>query len=68
MAVVDRASCPALCRQQVRTALNNEHDATRSAKQDEATDLFALAYGWFTGGFNTLDLKEAEGRFDELSA
>jgi hypothetical protein len=38
------------------------------AKQVEATDLLALAYGWFTGGFNTLDLKEAEASFDELSA
>ena len=37
-------------------------------KQDEARDLLALVYGWFTGGFNTLDLKEAEALFDELSA
>jgi predicted ATPase len=37
-------------------------------KQDEARDLLALIYDWFTGGFNTLDLKEAEALFDELSA
>ena len=37
-------------------------------KQDEARDLLALVYGWFTGGFNTLDLKEAKALLDELNA
>ena len=26
-------------------------------KRDEARDLLALVYGWFTDGFDTLDLK-----------
>ena len=30
-------------------------------KQDEARDLLAPVYGWFTEGFDTLDLKEAKG-------
>jgi hypothetical protein len=34
-------------------------------KQDEARNLLALVYGWFNGGFHTLDLKEAEALFDE---
>ena len=28
-------------------------------KRDEARDLLAPVYGWFTEGFDTLDLKEA---------
>jgi hypothetical protein len=29
---------------------------------------FSLRYGWFTEGFDTLDLKEAESLLDELGA
>ena len=29
-------------------------------KQDEARELLALVYGWFTEGFDTRDLKEAK--------
>ena len=36
-------------------------------KRDEARDLLAPVYGWFTEGFDTLDLKEAKGLLDELS-
>jgi len=28
----------------------------------------AAVYGWFTEGFDTLDLKEAKALFDELSS
>jgi predicted ATPase len=34
-------------------------------KRNEARDLL---YGWFTEGFDTLDLKEAKGLLEELSA
>jgi predicted ATPase len=37
-------------------------------KRDEAHDLLAPIYGWFTEGFDTLDLKEAKGLLDELHA
>ncbi len=37
-------------------------------KRDEAHDLLAPIYGWFTEGFNTLDLKEAKALLDELRA
>jgi predicted ATPase len=37
-------------------------------KRDEARELLAPAYGWFTEGFDTLDLKEAKALLDELSA
>jgi predicted ATPase len=37
-------------------------------KRDEARELLAPAYGWFTEFFDTLDLKEAKALLDELSA
>ena len=36
-------------------------------KRDEARDLLAPVYGWFTEGFDTLDLKQAEALLDELA-
>jgi class 3 adenylate cyclase/predicted ATPase len=35
-------------------------------KRDEAHDLLAPVYGWFTEGFDTLDLKEAKALLNEL--
>ena len=35
-------------------------------KRDEAHDLLAPVYGWFTEGFDTRDLKEAKALLDEL--
>jgi predicted ATPase len=37
-------------------------------KRDEARNLLASVYGWFTEGFETLDLKEAKALLDELSS
>jgi class 3 adenylate cyclase len=37
-------------------------------KRDEARELLAPVYSWFTEGFDTLDLKEAKALLDELSA
>ena len=37
-------------------------------KRDEARELLAPVYGWFTEGFDTLDLKEARVLLDELAA
>jgi predicted ATPase len=49
-------------------------DATKMArlwrdqgKRDEARALLAPVYGWFTEGFDTLDLKEAKALLEELS-
>jgi predicted ATPase len=36
-------------------------------KRDEARDLLAPVYGWFTEGFDTFDLKEARALLDQLS-
>jgi predicted ATPase len=37
-------------------------------KPDEARELLAPVYGWFTEGFDTLDLKEAKALLDELAS
>jgi predicted ATPase len=37
-------------------------------KQDAARELLAPVYGWFTEGFDTLDLKEAKALLDELAS
>jgi predicted ATPase len=47
--------------------------ATRSrlrdqGNRDEARDLLAPVYGWFTEGFDTLDLKEVNALLDKLNA
>ena len=36
-------------------------------RRAEARDLLAPIYGWFTEGFDTLDLKEAKALLDELN-
>jgi hypothetical protein len=36
-------------------------------KRREALDLLAPVYGWFTEGFDTLDLKEAKALLHELA-
>jgi predicted ATPase len=37
-------------------------------KRKEFRELLALVYGWFTEGFDTLDLKEAKALLEELAA
>jgi hypothetical protein len=37
-------------------------------KREEVRELLGPVYGWFTEGFDTLDLKEAKALLDELAA
>ena len=37
-------------------------------KRDEARELLAPVYGWFTEGFDTRDLKDAKALLDELAS
>jgi predicted ATPase len=37
-------------------------------KRDEARESLASVYGWFTEGFDTLDLKEANKLLGELAS
>ena len=48
----------------------NKHGALwrDQAKREEARELLAPVYGWFTEGFDTRDLKEAKSLLDELSS
>ena len=39
----------------------------RQGKMNEARDLLAPLYGWFTEGFDTADLKAAKALLEELS-
>jgi predicted ATPase len=36
-------------------------------KREEARELLAPVYGWFTEGFDTRDLKEAKALLEELA-
>ncbi len=47
-----------------------EHGAALcdQGKRDQARELLGPVYGWFTEGFDTLDLKEAKALLDELSS
>ena len=37
-------------------------------KRDQARDLLDTVYGWFTEGFDMMDLKQAKAVLDELAA
>ena len=37
-------------------------------RRQQAHDLLAPVYGWFTEGFDTLDLKQAKALLEELHA
>ena len=37
-------------------------------KAQQARELLAPVYGWFTEGFDTLDLKEAKALLEELAS
>jgi len=39
-----------------------------AVRPQEAHDLLAEIYGWFTEGFDTKDLQEAKTLLDELSS
>jgi predicted ATPase len=51
---------------ELRTAMSMARLWRDQGKRDEARDLLAPVYGWFTEGFDTLDLKEAKALLEEL--
>ena len=53
---------------ELRAAMSMARLKRDQGKRDEATDLLAPVYGWFTEGFDTRDLKEAKTLLDELAA
>ena len=57
-------ACRAL---ELRTALSLVRLWQRQGKGAEAHDLLAPIYGWFTEGFDTVDLQEAKALLEELA-
>ena len=52
---------------ELRAAMSMARLWRDQGKRDEARELLAPVYGWFTEGFDTLDLKEAKGLLEELA-
>ena len=53
---------------ELRAAMSMARLWRDQGKRDEARELLAPVYGWFTEGFDTLDLKEAKALLDDLAA
>jgi class 3 adenylate cyclase/tetratricopeptide (TPR) repeat protein len=53
---------------ELRAAMSMARLWRDQGKRDEARKLLAPVYGWFTEGFDTLDLKQAKALLDELTA
>jgi predicted ATPase len=52
---------------ELRAAMSMARLWRDQGKREEARDLLAPVYGWFTEGFDTLDLKEAKKLLDDLA-
>jgi predicted ATPase len=53
---------------ELRAAMSMARLWRDQGKRDEARELLAPVYGWFTEGFDTRDLKEARALLDEFAA
>jgi class 3 adenylate cyclase/predicted ATPase len=53
---------------ELRAAMSMARLWRDQGKPQQACDLLAPVYGWFTEGFDTIDLKEAKALLDELHA
>jgi predicted ATPase len=53
---------------ELRAAMSMARLWRDQGKRDEARELLAPAFGWFTEGFDALDLKQAKAQLDELAA
>ena len=53
---------------ELRAAMSMARLRRDQGKRDDARELLAPIYGWFTEGFDTRDLKEAKTLLDELCA
>lgn len=52
---------------ELRAAMSLSRLWQQQGKRDEARELLAHVYGWFTEGFDTVDLREAESLLEGLS-
>jgi predicted ATPase len=53
---------------ELRAAMSMARLWRDQGKPQQARDLLTPVYGWFTEGFDTLDLKEAKALLDELAS
>jgi predicted ATPase len=53
---------------ELRAAMSMARHLRNQGKRDAARDLLAPVYGWFTEGFDTLDLKDAKSLLDALAS
>ena len=53
---------------ELRAAMSMARLWRDQGKPQQARELLAPVYGWFTEGFDTLDLKEAKALLEQLSA
>jgi predicted ATPase len=53
---------------QLRAAMSMARLWRDEGKRNEARELLAPVYGWFTEGFDTVDLKEAKALLGELAS
>jgi predicted ATPase len=53
---------------ELRAAMSMARLWRDQGKREEARALLAPVYGWFTEGFDTLDLKEAKALLDDLAS
>jgi predicted ATPase len=53
---------------ELRAAMSMARLWRDQGKPQQARELLAPVYGWFTEGFDTLDLKEAKALLDELAS
>jgi predicted ATPase len=53
---------------ELRAAMSMARLWRDQGKRDEARELLAPVYGWFTEGFDTRDLKEAKALLDGLAS
>jgi predicted ATPase len=52
---------------ELRAAMSMSRLWRGQGERQQAYDLLAPVYGWFTEGFDTLDLKEAKALLDDLA-
>ena len=53
---------------ELRAAMSMARLWRDQGKPQQARELLAPVYGWFTEGFDTLDLKEAKALLDSLAS
>jgi len=64
MEIARRQSAKSL---ELRAVMSLARLRQQQGKKDEARQLLAEIYGWFTEGFDTVDLQEAKALLEELS-